>query len=175
MGLIHFIMIKMGNHPLHYILMGLGITGLIIFACFLTALGIASGMIEIETSYDTTRTVYYDIWDCDVSEGHYWVDTDGKIVFVFGYLSSDLRLTWTVKYLINGTVIRTVLLDAEKTDLVVDGTFQLEIFEDGTCIRDSKGEKCYWGKDVWGGKTEYRIHLPVFPERGETIKVMLGD
>jgi len=95
---------------------------LLIVGCVVASLIIISfGLVA------STRTWGTNIYDCyyvDAPFGRYWTDTEGQFFLASGYITSSLTESYTVKYW-KGDKLETIILDAEDTPIIVDGTLRL--------------------------------------------------
>jgi len=111
-----------------------------------------------------TEPEYFDCYRVTAPFGKLWVETRGGFVMIMGTgvgsIRGSLDEAYIVKYYV-GDEIHTVILDAEKTPVVVDGTFRLERIEDSSTLaeRDKSSYHTY----------KYKIHIPILPLVNQTI------
>ena len=116
-------------------------------------------------TWETTEIHYHDIYKAKCPFGVFAVE--GRIAGSFLFFAGEQSLNeeYVIKYFNDG-VLKTIILNAERTDVIIDGTLQLEetrtIFhwrylcmEDGQRIKGS-----YW-----------RIHIPYLPDVEDDITV----
>jgi len=76
--------------------------------------------------------------------------------FFFGSGAINTEEVYSIKYFENGE-LKTLILDAEETPIIIDGTFRLE-------RRYSRGP--IFGSEI---HVSYRLHLPFLPEINQTM------
>lgn len=114
--------------------------------------------ISVLLSSPPPQTHTHDIWDAQAPFGHYWVDTEGNFVFGSGSIDSNLKESYTIKYL-SGDELVTVICSA--TDPYVhlhltgpnETTMKISIRYTGHAD---------WDKNVgrYVGLNEYHIWVP---------------
>jgi hypothetical protein len=58
------------------------------------------------------------VWECDAPHGRYWIDESASGGLTFFKSSSDLKESYTVKYL-EGDILRTIIFDSTNPSFLV--------------------------------------------------------
>lgn len=104
-----------------------------------------------------SENALYDLYYVDAPFGTVWIDIEGRFFLLSGYITSDLKESYTVKYF-NGNKLHSKMVEAEETAVIADGTFQYEV----TTIYEEYyqfGE--YVEREIWN--QNYTIHIPQLP------------
>jgi len=120
--------------------------------------------------YIIVQTDYYSCYRVIAPFGIFAIEGEGEIgggfIVFHGSSEFELREEYVVKYF-DGNELKTKILDAEKTSLIVDGTFRLE-------KNTMKKAKFKVGidepkiLDSFGSKYTYKVHIPYLPNVPQT-------
>ena len=95
------------------------------------------------------------VWECDAPHGRYWTDESASGGLTFFKSSSDLKESYTVKYL-QGDILRTIIFDSTNSNFLVHLTttsnMTLEI-----CKTTYKNG---FGHESLDGPTIYQLYIP---------------
>lgn len=114
---------------------------------------------------------YYDLYHVNAPFGTFWVDVEGRFVFGCGRITSEFMETYTAKYFKGGQLL-TLNINAEKTPVVVDGTFRFEVQREYMRVRrwwesESSLISC---ERYRGVSIKYIIHIPALPSVNQTLQ-----
>lgn len=108
----------------------------------------------------------YEIYCVDAPFGKIWVETDGRFVFGCGYIDSELRESYTVKYF-DGNKLCTMILDSTNSP-IIDGHFYFEKVLHMVKVTSLYGITTDLKDTKYYPNPEYRIHLPALPKINQT-------
>jgi len=148
--------------------------GIIIFAFVIVIAGLYINTYWNTYSKDTvTQVTYYDCYRVTAPFGVFVVEGEGEIAgsFIAFYGSSEfeLREEYVIKYF-DGNELKTKIFDAEKTPLIVDGTFKFEVvkIEDGHYKVGIDEPIRFYQFSQGYPKYVYKIHIPYLPNVPQT-------
>ncbi len=123
-------------------------------------------------------TKEHELYHTDAPNGIYWVETSGSgggnIIFVWGRIRSDLKMSYTVQYYV-GDEVATKIFESKDVNIKFDGTFRVVKIFRLREYRNRLGETWTEGRRHHRDEPEFirwRIHLPVEPQFNRTITVV---
>jgi len=113
---------------------------------------------------------YNSIYHVTAPFGIYWTEGDGSIQGSFLYKEGSYEMQMVENYIVkyfDGNELKTIILNAENTSIVVDETFRLETITYREYYYRDK-DNVYMDYYVEHGMT-YKIHLPFLPNLNSTF------
>ena len=96
----------------------------------------------------------FDCYYVDAPFGRFWTDTEGRLFFGSGYITSDLTESYVIKYWDSQGQLQTLICSAEDTPIIVDGTLRVTKWFNGN---RNMGSRHF---------THATIHIPYLPPGG---------
>lgn len=112
----------------------------------------------------TEVSTYYEIYNARLPFGVFLSSGGGSFILGTGSFSVSTDEVYLIKYF-DGEELKSLELEAEKTSIVVDGTFRLE-----EITLDVEQNELWWHHKYVGTLIrERRLHIPYLPDVNQTL------